>query len=363
MKHVLIRVFWRFCTEVWGIFMRAYRWDTRPADAIGYRQWAERKLSRFARDFIFTENRNRPALDGLSLIPRVAVDVSEVDIRYSVFGQSLASPIGLSPAGAQLWLHPLGERATSAGLNGHVGMFGTMATQQLERIAEAATGPLWFQLYVQHDFPFTLHLIDRALTAGFSALCITLDTPVASIRPGWGKYAIPAWAVAPNLRDAPIPPLASGIGPRISPAVSWKTIEALRKRYQEVPLVLKGILHPDDARMAEETGASAVLVSNHGGRQLFGSVSPVTMFPAIRAATSIPLYVDGGIQSGIDVLKVLALGADMTFVGSSYLCALAHSGTQGVAHILRLLDTELIRAMRLCGVTKLSDINRSLLGG
>lgn len=362
MIHRLTRTFWRFGTELWGLFMRLYRKDTRPAEAIGYRDWAERNLSRFSRDFIFTPNRNRPALDRISFVPRVARDVTEVKIQYEIFGLSLPSPIGLAPTGSQMWLHPAGERATAAGLHGHLGMIGSMASQSVETIVPKATGPLWFQLYLQHDDEFNEYLISKVLALGFSALCVTLDTPVASIRPGWAKYKIPAWAVAPNLRGTNVPKLSPGIGPRLSPSVTWRKLELIKKRLGSTPLILKGILHIDDAKEAENIGADAILVSNHGGRQLFGSISPVEVFQAIRNQVSVPLFLDGGITSGIDVLKALALGAEMAFVGSSYLCALAHSGADGVEHLLQLMDDELIRAMRLVGVTRLQDINESLLG-
>lgn len=244
------------------------------------------------------------------------------------------------------------------------------ASVPLEDIArlvlpEPTRGPLWFQLYLQGERGFDLELVRRAEAAGYEALVLTVDAPVhgARDRERRAGFRLPREVAAVNLAGAPPLPrggeLCAGL---LQAAPGWDDVAWLRA-HTRLPLVLKGVLHPDDARLAREHGADALIVSNHGGRTLDTALPTAWALPRIAEALggALPLLVDGGIRRGTDVLKALALGARAVLVGRPIVFALAVAGPQGVAHALRLLRDELEIAMALSGVATLDAVPRELL--
>lgn len=321
---------------------------------------------------------NRAAWDGLALQPRVLRPLAGGHTRLQLLGRPMDHPIFLAPVAFQRMAHPDGELASAlaaATLGGGM-VVSTQASVPLEAVAEAflgepARGPLWFQLYLQHDRGFTRALVERAERAGYEALVLTVDAPThgARDRERRANFRLPPGIHAVNLADLPpatTPPLQTqdsalfhGLLHR---APTWDDLTWLRG-ITRLPIVLKGIMHPDDARQALHHGVAAVVVSNHGGRTLDTSPASAAVLPRIAEALqgALPLLVDGGIQRGTDVLKALALGASAVQVGRPYVYGLANAGALGVAHVLRLLRDELEIAMALCGCATLADVGRDVL--
>ncbi|MBX9753649.1 MAG: alpha-hydroxy-acid oxidizing protein, partial [Pseudomonadaceae bacterium] len=240
---------------------------------------------------------------------------------------------------------------------------------RLEEVAEVASGPLWFQLYWQGDGPRTLALAERAEAAGYKALVLTVDAPVAGIRNREQRagFVLPAHVRAVNIdTPAQLPPLPEGgsavFDGLLALAPQWADVAWLCQ-HSRLPVLLKGILHPLDAQLAMQAGAAGLIVSNHGGRVLDAQFPAIKALPAIRQmlGPDVPLLVDGGIRRGTDVLKAIALGADAVLIGRPYIHALSTAGALGVAHLLKLLREELEVAMALCGCRELADIGPTLL--
>ncbi len=315
---------------------------------------------------------NREAWSSLWLQPRVLRASAEAHTRVELLGHTLAHPILVAPMAWQRLAHDIGELGTAlaAAAQGAGLVLSSQASVALEDVArilksEATRGPLWFQLYLQGDRGFDLELVRRAEAAGYEALMLTVDAPVhgardrerrAGFRPTQGVSSV-------NLAGAPLPRLGGELcGGLLHSAPSWNDVAWLRAQTR-LPLVLKGVLHPDDARLAREHGADAVVVSNHGGRTLDGALPTAWALPRIAEALdgALPLLVDGGIRRGTDVLSALALGARAVLVGRPIVAALAVGGPQGVAHALRLLRDELEIAMALSGVSALDAVPRDVL--
>lgn len=303
----------------------------------------------------------------IRLKPRVLVDVSRVDVSTIVLGQRMEPPILLAPTAFHRLCHDEGEKATVAGAN-HAGaslVLSTYATESVEAIAAAATQPLWFQLYAQRDRELNRALLQRAEQAGCKAVCITVDTPVlgARNRESRSQFQVPADFKLPNLAFD-----SAAISQRIhhqdplSPTLTWKDVEWLRS-LATVPLVLKGIVNPDDAARAAKAGVAGIIVSNHGGRNLDTLPSTAEALPRIveKVQGKIAILVDGGIRRGTDVLKALALGADAVLIGRPYLYGLAAAGADGVARVLEILKTELKLAMALTGRLSIRELDRTVL--
>jgi len=317
---------------------------------------------------------NREGFDRYVFLPRVLVDVSHVQLGTSVLGIEVSSPILLAPTAYQRLAHRDGELATAraAGASGRLMCASTMATHSMEAIAKAATGPLWFQLYASPERGVTERFVRRAEEAGYRALALTVDTPRLGRRER-------------DLRSAYRPPkslelanfAAEGFGDLhwehlpgrsalaerlLDPALTWKTIAWLRS-ITSLPLILKGVMRPDDARRAVDAGASAIWVSNHGGRQLDSAQATILALPPVVEAVDgrIEVYVDGGIRRGTDVLKALALGARAVFIGRPYLWGLVAGGEKGVARVLALLDAELEIAMMLAGADDVKRVDPTLV--
>ncbi|THF67403.1 alpha-hydroxy-acid oxidizing protein [Pseudothauera nasutitermitis] len=316
---------------------------------------------------------NAAAFDRLRLQSRVLADVRGGHTRLELFGQTFAHPILLAPVAYQKLAHPDGELATAQAADAlDAGMVvSTLASCRIEHIARQTRAPLWFQLYPQPDRAFTMDLVRRAEAAGYQALVVTVDAPIAGVRNREQRagFHLPAGIGAVNLQgmpatpSAPLAPGESAVFDRLmTHAPTWNDIEALRSATR-LPLILKGILSVQDARRALEAGADGIVVSNHGGRTLDTLASAIDALPPIADAVGDRLVVlmDGGIRRGTDVLKALALGARAVMIGRAWLYGLAAAGPLGVAHVIRLLRDELEIAMALTGCRTLADISRDLL--
>jgi 4-hydroxymandelate oxidase len=252
---------------------------------------------------------------------------------------------------------------------GGAAILSSYASMPMEAVAEAAAGPLWFQLYWQGDRPATLALAQRAEAAGYRALVLTVDAPVSGgrNREQRAAFVLPDGITAVNIGKPPVVPQVPAGGSAVfdgmlAIAPGWDDVQWLC-RQTRLPVLLKGILHPGDARLAVDAGAAGVIVSNHGGRVLDSQWPALKALPGIRAAlgADVPILVDGGIRRGTDVFKAVALGADAVLIGRPYIHALATAGALGVAHLIRLLREELEMAMALSGCRTLNEINADLL--
>ena len=325
-----------------------------------------------------TRRANQQAWQARRLLPRVLRPLAGGHSRCTLLGRSWPSPILLAPTAYQRLAHPDGERASAlaAALLGAGLVLSAQSSTPLEDVArlllpEPTRGPLWFQLYLQRDRSASLDLVHRAEAAGFEALVLTVDAPCHGARdrerragfvlpPGVSAVNLPA---GPPRPAAPLPPGASALfDDLLHGAATWDDVAWLQARTR-LPLLLKGVLHADDARQAAALGVAGLVVSNHGGRTLDTAVATADALPRIADALggALPLLVDGGIRRGTDVLKALALGASAVLVGRPVLHALAVAGAQGVAHVIRLLRDELEIAMALTGCATPADIHPGLL--
>jgi len=320
-----------------------------------------------------TAARNRQAFCAIRLKPRVLIDASHLDTRIELLGRKLEFPILLAPVAYHKLAHPEGELATAlgAGMAGAALVVSTYATVTLEQIAKAATGPLWMQLYVTPDRAFTRELVRRAEAAGYAALCLTVDSPVFGTRNREQRagFCLPADARTENmtalgsaLQKTLHVPTDGVYSPIVDPSLQWKDVDWLCS-FAKLPVVLKGILAPEDARLAFEHGAAGIVVSNHGGRNLDTVPATIEALPGVVEAVQgrLPVLLDGGVRRGTDVLKALALGAKAVFIGRPYAWGLAVGGAAGVAEVVRILRNEFRSAMALCGTTSLARITREAI--
>jgi 4-hydroxymandelate oxidase len=316
---------------------------------------------------------NREAWDALRLLPRVLRPLDGGCAGIELLGRPLASPLLVAPMAFQRLAHGDGEAATAlaAAAQGAGMVLSAQASQRLEDVAalvrdEAGRGPLWFQLYLQRERAHTLELVQRAEAAGFEALVLTVDAPTSGARDRERRagFRLPLGIAAVNLRPAaPQPEEPEGFFNQVvAQAPTWEDVAWLRGATR-LPLLLKGVLHPADARQALALGVAGLIVSNHGGRTLDTAVSTARALPRIADALggALPLLVDGGIRRGTDVLKALALGAHAVLLGRPVLHGLATAGALGVAHVLRLVRDEFEIAMALCGCCRVTDIGPELL--
>jgi len=300
---------------------------------------------------------NRSAFERVQLRPRMLIDVSTIDMRTSVLGIPINTPILIAPMGFQGLAHPEGECATARAI-GPVGTImgvSTFASRTLEEVAQAATGPLWFQLSAP-DRSWTERLVQRATDAGYRALVITVDAPRSGNKERVARQDFHLPAYKANFGDF------GPVGNNFTSLPTWASIAWLRS-LTTLPIVLKGILTAEDARVAIEQGIDGIIVSNHGGRQLDSVPATLDVLPEIVEAVKgrCEIYMDSGIRRGTDVLKALALGARAVFVGRPILWGLAVSGEGGVASVLEMLRAELELALALAGCPTLIHINRSFV--
>jgi 4-hydroxymandelate oxidase len=312
---------------------------------------------------------NREAYERIRLNPRLLVDVSHLDTKMRLFGQEHSFPILVAPIAAQTLFHPEGELATARGAAAAQStmVLSSFSSNSLEDVAAAAKTPLWFQLYSQADHGLTRELVQRAEDAGYGALCLTVDTPVAGVRNREARARIQPPPL-PNLRvrqqtgsgsETDSEKLANSL---FNAALNWNDLERLCS-IVKIPLLLKGVLNPDDADEAAKVGVAGIVVSNHAGRNLDTVPATIDALPRVaeRVAGRVPLLLDGGIRRGTDVLKALALGASAVLIGRPYVFGLAVAGEKGVSKVLNILQSEFRAAMALTGRTNIAEINRSVL--
>ncbi|HEX2016338.1 MAG TPA: lactate 2-monooxygenase [Solirubrobacteraceae bacterium] len=325
---------------------------------------------------------NVSAFERWELVPRMLRDVSARDLATSVLGVAMPAPVMLAPVGVQSIIHPEAELAVAraaAGLDVPF-ILSTAASHTIEQVAEAAGGASrWFQLYWPRGRDLASSLVGRAEQAGYGAVVVTLDNFLLSWRPrdlqgaylpflkgeGVANYfSDPAFRAA--LESSPEEDQVAAIGHWATqfpnPGVTWSDLEWLRAQ-TGLPILLKGILHPDDARRALEHGVDGLVVSNHGGRQVDGAIASLDALPSIRAAVGdeLPVLLDSGIRSSADVVKALALGANAVCIGRPYVWGLALAGQAGVEHVLRCLLAELDLTMALTGHATLAELDAGAL--
>lgn len=344
-----------------------------------YEAWARARLDDNVWAYLFggtadeiTLRANRDAFDRLHLTTRVLGDFSGASgTRRTLFGQVLDYPILLAPVAYHKLAHDDGELATVLGAAAARAGFvvSTHSSVSLEEIARAAQTPLWFQLYFKTDRGFTRELVQRAEVAGYSALVVTVDAPVNTMRnrEQRAQFHLPPGVDAANLRGQPSAAVHqidenSLCGGMMATAPTWQDIAWLQS-ITKLPVIIKGIMSPDDALLAAQHGAAGIVVSNHGGRTLDTACASIHVLPRIVDAVEgrLPLLFDGGIRRGTDVLKALALGASAVLIGRPYIYGLAAAGAVGVAHVLNILRTELEVAMALTGCPTLEKIDRNVI--
>jgi L-lactate dehydrogenase (cytochrome) len=362
---------------------------------------ARRRIPRALFDYIdrgsydeLTWNRNRDDLRNLQLRQRVMVDVSKLSAATTVLGEPWSMPLGLAPTGLTGFFHRDGEieAARAAQAAGVPFTLSTMSICSIEDVRAAVQGNFWFQLYLMRDRGFNEALIARAREARCTALMLTLDLPLQALRRRDPKNGLsvpprltpanaleivlrPRWLssvllgkrrtlgnLAAFFPDRGIGELSEWVGGQFDPSISWKDVAWVRERWP-AKLIVKGILDAEDARLAHAHGVDAIVVSNHGGRQLDGTTSTIAALPHVvdAVAGGCEVLLDGGITSGQDVLKALALGARACLTGKAFLYGLAAGGERGVTLALDIIRKELEISMALCGVTDASQIGNAAL--
>jgi 4-hydroxymandelate oxidase len=315
---------------------------------------------------------NRAAFDRLVLRPRVLVDVAECDLATTVLGCDLAFPVAVAPMAFQRLAHPEGEVPVAAAAHaaGTVFIASTFASAEFEQIAAAAHGDWWLQVYWLRQRDMLRTVLRRAAAAGCRALMLTVDAPRISrrLRDLRNGFALPAGVNAVNVpssvmvevheHSAGSSALRRHANSELDPAITWADLAWLRE-VTALPIALKGIVTAEDAALAVSHGIDAIVVSNHGGRQLDGAIASLDALPEVVAAVAgrIPVLVDGGVRSGTDAFKAIALGAAAVLVGRPVLWGLAHGGAAGVGSVLALLREELDEAMTLAGRRAIADID------
>jgi L-lactate dehydrogenase (cytochrome) len=377
------------------------------ASAQDFREAARRRLPRFLFEYMdggsyaeVTLKRNVEDLSNVALRQRVLRDVSQLDLSTELFGQKLALPVALAPIGLAGLNARRGEcqAVRAADAAGIPFTLSTVSACALDEVARAATRPFWFQLYMIRDREFMRDLLAQAKQAGCSALVFTVDMPVPGSRyrdyrtglagaPGikgalwrFGQAAMrPEWAWDVGLWGRPhalgnVAPVLKGrtgiedffawMRNNFDPGINWRDLDFIRAEWNG-PLIIKGILDSEDAKEAAALGADGIVVSNHGGRQLDGVLSTARALPPIAEAVGDRLTVlaDGGVRSGLDVIRMLALGAKGVLLGRAWAYALAARGEAGITKMLQLIEAEMRVAMSLTGVTSIAEIDRTILAG
>ncbi len=303
-----------------------------------------------------TAQANREAFDAMRLVPKVLADMRQASTSVTLFGQKFDHPFLLAPIAYQRLFHTDGEQGSAAAADAQGGgmLVSSLASQSLEAIASASERPLWFQLYWQGNRERTLRLLKRAESAGYAVIVVTVDAPVKQ-----AVCELPAdiWAVncEQPLRSNPVGSGESAVFHGwMSQAPTWQDMLWLRQQTQ-LPLLIKGILHPEDAEQAIALAFDGIIVSNHGGRVLDSVVSSVDALQAVIAQVKgrVPVLLDSGIRSGLDAYKALSIGASAVCIGRPYIYGLAANGAMGVAQLIRLLRDELEMTMALMGSSAL----------
>ena len=375
------------------------------ASVSDYRALAKARVPHFLFEYLdggsydeVTLRRNVEDLQSVALKQRVLRDVSSIDLSTELFGRRWSMPVGLGPVGLSGLYARRGEvqAAKAAAAANVLFTLSTVSACSIEEVAQGSGHPFWLQLYVIRDRGFMRELIARARDAKCEALLFTVDLPTpgsryrdyrsgltgshglgAKVRRFGQLLSRPDWLWDVGLHGRPhsmgnltkvvakgsgLSDFGTWIANNFDPSMSWKDIEWIRSEWPG-PLVLKGILDADDAREAVASGADGIVVSNHGGRQLDGVLSSARALPAIADAIAgrLPVLADGGVRSGLDVVRMLALGADYVLLGRAWVYALAARGGAGVSHVLKLVDAEMRVAMALTGCTRIDQISEDVL--
>ncbi|MCS0416189.1 FMN-dependent L-lactate dehydrogenase LldD [Vibrio diabolicus] len=367
-----------------------------------YRAAAKAKLPPFLFHYIDggsyderTLKRNTDDLGDVALRQRVLRDMTDLSLETEIFGEKLAMPIALAPVGLTGMYARRGEvqAAKAAEKKGIPFTMSTVSVCPIEEVAPAIERPMWFQLYVLKDRGFMKNVLERAKAAGVTTLVFTVDMPVpgaryrdmhsgmsgpnAAMRRVFQAMRHPSWALDVGLLGKPhdlgnistyrgeptkLEDYIGWLGANFDPSISWKDLEWIRD-FWDGPMVIKGILDEEDAKDAVRFGADGIVVSNHGGRQLDGVLSSAKALPSIADAVKgdLKIFVDSGIRTGLDVVRMLALGADCTLLGRSFVYALAAQGGAGVENLLDLYDKEMRVAMTLTGAKSIADLSRDSL--
>ena len=372
------------------------------SSANDYREAARRRLPPFLFHYIdggayaeYTLKRNVEDLSSIALRQRVLKDMTQLDLSTEIFGEQLSLPVALSPVGLTGMYARRGEvqAAMAADKKGIPFTMSTVSVCPIEEVTPKINRPTWFQLYVLRDRKFMQNVLERAKAAGCSTLVFTVDMPVpgaryrdahsgmsgpnAAMRRYLQACTHPHWAMNVGLLGRPhdlgnvskylgkaigLEDYIGWLGNNFDPSISWKDLEWIRD-FWDGAMVIKGILDPQDAKDAVRFGADGIVVSNHGGRQLDGVMSTATALPKIADAVKgdIKILVDSGIRNGLDVVRMLALGADLCMLGRAFVYALAADGEAGVTNLLNLIDKEMRVAMTLTSANRIQDINRDCL--
>jgi isopentenyl diphosphate isomerase/L-lactate dehydrogenase-like FMN-dependent dehydrogenase len=368
------------------------------------RRDARRRLPRVVFDYIdggaegeLTLRANCRAFETVTFRPRCAVAMPTCDLRTAVLGTSLSMPLILAPVGSSRLIHPRGEEAAAraAGAAGIGYTLSTFSGCRLEDVAAASKAPVWYQLYLAGGRDCALPAIERAKAAGFSALVVTIDTAVAGMRERDLRNGVKEllsgklWSMLPFASQLLTKPrwlagfiadgglmkfpnvVIPGKGPMLyadvtaaleQSVVTWEDLKWIRQAWNG-PIVIKGIHTGDDARRAVDAGTDALVVSNHGGRQLDGVAPTLQMLPEVLAAVGdrIEVLLDGGVRRGSDIVKALCLGARAVLIGRAYAYGLGAAGETGVARAIEILRADLIRTLKLLGYASVADLDRSLI--
>ncbi len=347
--------------------------ESGPVCLTDFEPLARKQLSHMAFEFIaagagdeITLRWNREAYDHMALRPRVLASSGPVDLRVTLFDETLPHPILLAPTAFHRLAHPEGEVATARGAGGAGALFvvSSFTTRRLRDIAKASTAPLWFQFFdLRKDRQAMIRdIVQEADGLGCKAFCITVDAPTTGPRNRQERagFKIPDEFETPYYPDRQKTTMITGLP--ITGGFGWSDIERVLGMTQK-PVLLKGILDPEDADRAIRLGVKGIIVSNHGGRCLDTLPATITALPALadRVAGRVPILVDGGIRRGTDIMKALALGARAVLIGRPYLWGLAVDGPAGVTRVVNILKQELGMAMELAGKSTLNSIDRSVL--
>ena len=367
-----------------------------------YRAAAKRRLPPFLFHYIdggayeeYTLKHNVEDLSKIALRQRVLNDMSQLSLETQLFNETLSMPVALSPVGLTGMYARRGEvqAAMAADQKGIPFTMSTVSVCPIEEVVPRINRPMWFQLYVLKDRGFMKNALERAKAAGCSTLVFTVDMPVpgaryrdmhsgmsgknAAMRRYFQSVTHPQWAWDVGLNGRPhdlgnistylgkptgLEDYIGWLGSNFDPSISWKDLDWIRE-YWDGPMVIKGILDPEDAKDAVRFGADGIVVSNHGGRQLDGVLSSARALPPIADAVKgeIKILADSGIRNGLDIVRMLALGADICMLGRAFIYALAADGGAGVSNLLELLDKEMRVAMTLTGAKTIADINSDCL--
>ena len=369
-----------------------------------YRGLAHKRLPRAVIDFIeggaedeITISRHKNGFENIHIIPRILTDVSVRNISTTILGTPVSSPIVLCPVGLATLAHPMGEVAAgiAATNKGIISTYSSSSSWNLEDIAAASSGVKWFQLYIWKDRKLTAEIVERARKAGYTALVLTVDVPISARRErdlrngftipprprinqmgdlfqhfGWFYAQLKSEISGHKMSMGNFTPENVGMRTRLKmlevvnelfdPSITWKDVAWLKSIWKG-PVVIKGVMTPEDAKLAVKAGVDAIWISNHGGRQLDGVSGTIEVLPEIVKAVKgkVEIYLDGGVRRGSDIVKAIALGANACMIGRPYMYGLAANGAAGVESIIKILEIEMDATMALMGRPTIASLDSS----